>query len=323
MDIKVYKTYEVPEELWQPIAEGFIESFERQTSAEDLKHSFCSRNINGYGYHAIAIADNGEVAGYNVFSPTFYKNGLKVVVSGSTYVRPKYRKDAFLFMKMVNALRTEVIKDGFLVEVGVPNHNSRKFATKVLGFKYVDDLDYYMLPLSLSKCLKKESLKFFDPIVKGCLLVHIWLQSVISFVLNNKEHHSKYELETDVASRKARFSEKYEHISKGEYDSYYSIVDEDGIRTAYIMDFRQGDCRTSKALNFTIRQIIRRENPDAILFVGFLRLCQLSLLKVPYRFIPKHLPFTYYVLNKEDKEQFSDMSNVRNWNFSLMNFDAR
>jgi len=323
MEVRVYKTYEVPEELWEPIAQGFVESFDRQATADDLRHSFCTRNVLGYGYHAVAIADNGEVAGYNVFSPTIYKNGLKVIVSGSTYVRPKYRKEAFLFMKMVNALRAEVIKDGFQVEVGVPNHNSRKFAAKVLGLKYVADLDYYMLPLTMSKCLKKSALRPLDPIVRLCVKGHIWAQSLFATIFNGKEKQAKYELVTDATSREARFPKKYQHISEGDFDSYYCMIDEDGIRTAYIMDFRQGELRTSKGLNYTVRQTIRREHPDAILFVGFLRLTQWSLLKVPYKFIPKHLPFTYCVLDKENKEQFADMDDARNWNFSLMNFDVR
>ena len=47
------------------------------------------------------------------------------------------------------------------------------------------------------------------------------------------------------------------------------------------------------------------------------------LFKVPQKFVPKPLPLTYYVLDKKNKAKYSDMSNLENWDFSLMNFDVR
>ena len=62
---------------------------------------------------------------------------------------------------------------------------------------------------------------------------------------------------------------------------------------------------------------------DMILFVGFLHMKQCALFKCPKRFVPKRLPLTYYVLNKADREQYSDMKDSKNWDFSLINFDVR
>jgi len=322
MEIKVYKTYEVPDELWEPIAQGFRESFETTTSTDIIK-LLSTRNKLGYGYHAVALTEEGEVAGYNAFSPTFYENNLKVVVSGSTYVKKEYRKEAFLFMNMMQALRKAVVADGFKVEVGVPNHNSRKFAAKVLGLKYVGDLDYYMLPLHVSKCLKKQKLSFLNPLSSVVFKCHMLLQSGMSFFFNTKEKTVKYRLEQNTESRNARFNKSYKHIIGNSSEAFYRVFYEDGIKTVYLMDFCENNIRTNKSLTFAIGQIIKQENPDAILFVGTLRMSQLSLFKVPHKFIPKPLPLTYYVLNKEDKTIFEDMDDMNNWNFSLMNFDVR
>jgi hypothetical protein len=98
---------------------------------------------------------------------------------------------------------------------------------------------------------------------------------------------------------------------------------EDGVKAVYLMDFRCGNKRTYRSLVKALREIQSREDVDMILFVGFLHLTQFGLIKCPKRFVPKRLPLTYYVLNKTDREKYADMQDANNWNFSLINFDAR
>lgn len=323
MEIRVYKTYEIPDDLWNKIAAGFQESFGIPTSADQMKRAFCVRNKLGYGYHVVAMNEDGELAGYNVFSPTFYKNDLKVVVGGSTYVRKKFRTNEFLFMQMVRALRKEVVKDGYEIEVGVPNHNSRRFAEKILGLKYVCDLDYYMLPLRLSKCIRKPVLAFMDPFIRILILIHLLLHQFILLFFNSKERETKYELLSDKSARESRFKGPYGFYQDGTIEFHYRMVNEDGIKTAYLMDFREREKRTLKSLFYSVRHIWRKEHPDAILFVGLLRLTQMILFRVPKRFVPKQLPFTCCVLDKKNKDKYADLYEKKNWNFSLMNFDVR
>lgn len=324
MEVKILKTYEITDDLWEKIAAGFRESFATDTTAERLKNAFCVHNKLGYGYHAVAISEEGEVAGYNVFSPSFYEGDINVVVSGSTYVRPKFRStNEFLFMDMMKALRKAVIKDGYQIEVGVPNHNSRDFAAKILKLKYIGDLDYYILPYKVSKCLNKPSLSLLDSVISGMLRCHLWLQSACAAIFNGKEEEVKYRLLTKDEDLRARFKGTYAHICKGNMEAYYRIVDEEGKKAAYLMDFRENGMRTAKSINFAVRTIIKTEQPDAVLFVGLLRLRQCSLFKVPKSYVPKPLPLTYYVLDKANKERYADMDDNSNWNFSLMNFDVR
>lgn len=324
MEVKVVKTFEIVDSLWEQITNGFNESFGLNVPVEAMKFAFCVRNKLGYGYHAIALADDGELMGYNVFSPVFYKGGLKAVVSGSTYVRPKYRSNEMLFMNMVQALRKAVIEDGYKVEIGVPNHNSERFALKVLKFKPVAELDYYILPLNLSRNLSKSSLTLLDGIVKVGARLHIWLNAMHSFLFNTKEKTVKYELEYDENYGNYRFGGgNYSSYDNGKYKAYWLIYDENGAKAAYLMDFRENGKRTYKALYQAVKAIVKEDEVDAVLFVGFLRLKQILLFKVPKKFVPKRLPLTYYVLNKEDKDSYSDMQDENNWNFSLMNFDVR
>lgn len=324
MEIKVYKTFEIKDEWWKQIADGFNESFGLNTLPERMKNAFCTRNRNGFGYHAIAFSDEGEVMGYNVFSPVFYKNGLKTVVSGSTYVRPKFRSHEMLFMNMVQALRKAVIADGFEVEIGVPNHNSEKFALKILKFIPVAELNYFVLPFNFSKSFNKNNLRLLDWIVKIFSKSHILCQMALSKLFNFKEKDVKYDLDYDENYWDYRLGQSgYKHFKKGVFQAHWLPYNENGINAVYLMDFREGKQRTYHSLMKALKEISKTEEVDMILFVGFLHMKQLGLFKCPPKLVPKRLPLTYYVLNKSDKDKYADMRDSKNWNFSLINFDAR
>lgn len=324
MDIQVLKTYEISDSLWKQITEGFNESFGLHKTVEEMKNAFCIKNKEGYGYHALAIAEDGELAGYNVFSPTYYKGGLKAVVSGSTYVRPKYRRNEMLFMNMVQALRRVVSEDGFRVEIGVPNHNSEKFALKVLKFKPVAELNYYILPLNASRILNKRQLRVLDGFIRLCAKVHMLLNSFCYCFYNVKERPAKYELEYDDKYWDYRFGgSEYTTYKEGCFQAHWLLYDENCAKVAYLMDFREKSKRSYRSLFKAVKAILKSRNVDAVLFVGFLHMNQPLLLKIPKRFVPKRLPLTYYVMNKDDKDVFSDMQDKNNWNFSLENFDVR
>lgn len=323
--IKVLKTYEIDDSLWKKIVQGFNESFDRNATVKSFKSGFCTANQWGYAYHALAFDDeSGDLMAFNSYTPTFYKNGVNALVSGSTFIKPNYRKDFFLFYKLITALRNQGIEDGFHIEIGVPNPNSREYARRLLKNEYVADLDYYILPRNVSVAIGKPSLKFFDGVFRFIFCTHLLAQNALSLVFNYKEKETKYSLITDSDFYKARFkSPAYSKYESGNYLGYYRIVDEEGKRVAYVFDFRCAGVRTRKALTKVVRYIFLHEKSDAILFVGFLRLRQFTLFKVPQKLIPKPLPLTYYVLDKSRKDEFKDLADKSSWDFSLMNFDVR
>jgi hypothetical protein len=154
--------------------------------------------------------------------------------------------------------------------------------------------------------------------------VYVSCQVLLSFLFNSEEKEAKYSLVVNEEFYKVRFSNSiYQKYVESNYFAYYHLVDEDGIKTAYVMDFREKDKRTKRALAKTVKHIVGKEQVDAILYVGFLRLSQHVLFKVPKKFVPKPLPLTYSVFDKSKKEDFSDMADKNNWDFSLMNFDVR
>ena len=323
--IQILKTFEIEDPLWERIVQGFNESFDRNVTVEAFKSGFCVSNQWGYAFHAIAFDDDtNDIMAFNTYTPTFYKDGVKMMVSGSTYVKPAYRKDIFLFYDLLSALRTKAKEEGFVAEIGIPNHNSRDYAKKLLKTRYVADLDYYILPRNFSIAIGKPSLQFLDGILRLFFNIHLLFQRALSSVFNSKEKNAKYSLITDEEFYRARFkSPSYSKYESGDYLGYYKMVDEEVKQVAYVFDFKCNGVRTRKALTKLVHHIYKNENPDAVLFVGFLRLRQFTLLKVPQKLIPKPLPLTYYILDKSRKEEFKDMDDKCNWSFGLMNFDVR
>ena len=323
--IVVKKTHEISDELWEEISAGFREAFDRETTADNLKTGFCIRNQWGYAYHAIDYDDEThEIRGFNTYTPTLYKNNVKILVSGSTFVKEKYRKDIFVYFDMAKELKKKGYEDGFVMSVGVPNQNSFKYSLKFLKATFVGYLDYYILPRNVSRCLNKPILKPFDWLFRSLSWWHLHGQLLVSKMWNTEEEESKYGLVTDDEYYNVRFGDEcYLKYADGMFRAYYRVVDENGAQIAYLLDFRENGKRTKHALAKAIHYILKHSHPDAILFVGFLKLSQHVLLKVPKRFVPKPLPMTCSIINKNDKEKYADMGDKKSWDFSLMNFDVR
>jgi hypothetical protein len=323
--LRVYKTFEIDDDLWQKITDGFNESFERNVAIESIRNGYCTANKLGYGYHAVDTDDEtGEVRGFYTCSPSFYKHGLKIVLGGSTYVRKKYRKDVFITYDMEMALRETAKADGFDLLIGISNYNSIEYARKILKAKDVGSLSYYLLPRNLSRTLHKKGIRFADGLLRLLADSYILLHSILASICNHKEEEVDYSLELDDDFYNARFhGEKYKKYSKGDFFAYFTISNEDGARVAYLMDFRENGVRTKKALVKSVQYLARFENPDAILYVGMLNLRQHLLFKLPFSKEPKHFPLTYRILDKGNSTRFESINNPKNWDFSLMNFDVR
>lgn len=325
--IKIFKTGEITPELWDRIIFGFNEAFGTEKNVKQLVN-FYKSNVFGYSFHAIKFSETGDIMGYNSFVPSLYEyNGksLKVVNSGGSFVLKKYRKDIFIFKELFDALLNYCKEIGFDLEVGVPNKNSFRYAIKINKSIYVGDLAYYILPVNISKVINKSQLKVIDFISR--IICHSWsyINLVASYIVNNKESRKPIRIKTDESFLCSRLGDtnKYlkKEISNGAF--YYRIYDEKGIKTAYLMDFRENGEKTYRALSKCICHILKYEHIDAIMFVGTLNVKQGILLKAPKRFVPQKLPLVFHLVNPEYKELEMQARKFTNWDFSLINFDVR
>jgi hypothetical protein len=325
MNIEVLKTEEIPESLWSKIAESFNCAFEgHHTTGTALCDNY-KANPFGYSYHGFS-QDNGKIIAFNTITPSFYccKGEKRLFgLSGSTFVLKEYRKNVFILADIYDALIEYCKKDNMVAFLGVPNKNSYKYLTTFLSFREVFTLSYYVLPVKLSNILK-----FKSPIWNVFSILYfkasLGVNSLLSALVNTKEKNTSYQIDIDDNYLDKRFhSSHYKKIQKGDKRAWYTIADEDGVRTAYIMDFRQGRNKTFHSLLFVVQSICRNEKIDIVMYVGTMNLRQILLVKVPSGIEPKRLPFTYYLLNKEDEDKYKDMDSSENWDFGLLNFDVR
>jgi hypothetical protein len=327
MEIKVFKTFEITPDYWEKIVEEFNKSFNVQKDLTAFKEYY-ERTRLGYSYHALAFDKIGNLAGYNSLLPFLYHdskdNDFIIGISGGTFVVKEYRSDIFIFSDMINSLLEVSAKDGVIATLGVPNENSFQYALKFLDSTLISYLHYYGLPVRIFNVLKIKSLNWLNFISAFAIEVILHLNLFISKVFIASEKDVRFELKTDDPFFKTRFGgNKYQKIRKDNVTAYYSVVSEKGIKTVYLLDFRQNGKRTYKSLITAVKIILNDEKPDLILFIGHLRLRQFLLFRVPRRLEPQPLPLTFNISTKKYNSYFPAMSVDNNWNFGLMNFDAR
>lgn len=320
--IEILKTDELTDEMWLQFTNGFNTVFEKNRTIEEMK-AIDRRNALGYAYHSFAIAEDGTIMGHQGKVPTLYEGNLIFLLGVDTYVLKEYRNIETLFMEMYMPFKKYLMKEGVTGSIGVPNDNSRPFAIKLFKEKYIADLDYYLLPLRISRILGKSWLRLIDWI--WIVFVYIWLYiySFMSLVLNPKEKYAKYRMNIDKTFYDFRFAEdKYvRHIDEKYMYCYTNFVEEGGYTVSYLMDFRESGKRSVKSMLMAIKNILKQKNVDAIAFIGFLHLRQGILLKLPTKFVPKRFTLYYSIYDK--KMEYEGINDKKNWDFSLLNYDVR
>jgi hypothetical protein len=321
----VLRSTELSATDWEDITNGFNESFERNKKPEEQKKYYTS-NLFGFAYHAVARNEEGRICAHTSVIPIYYLvKGEKVVFgqSGGSFVRKKYRQDAFLFLSLSDMLKAYCAKEGLKVTYGVSNKKSFRYAIKILKCAFIKDLDYFILPVSLSKLLKKKSLAFIDFFWYFLVMIWVLINKGIALLYVAKEKDWLIKPLVDDDFIRYRFDGKYETYKSKNNLGIYRVIDEEGIKTAYIMEFRHKGKRTSLALANLIWHIIRTQKPDAILFIGDLQMNQFLLYKVPPGKIPQRFPLTLDYLDEANKEMGDIVLSPESWDFSLVNFDVR
>ena len=326
MEIQIYKTFEISDDLWDKIVLSFNESFEQSHMTKKDLISGATSDSFGYSYHAVCV-DNDRVVGFNSIIPNYYfynKQKIKMGYSGSTFVIKEYRKNMMILRDMMKKLEAVCKEDDIKAFLAVPNSNSLLYFRKILKYDDIANLPYYILPVSISKILKKPGLKIFDFFIKIFCTVHIFLNKIFASLFNTRSEKKKYAVDYNTDFNHNRFSHsRYKTIQKDGVEFSYAIYNEDGVKTAYLMDFHQNYIKSRISLIKSISHIYRNEDIDAILFIGTMNFFQTVLCKVPAKYEPKNLPLTVKILNKQDKENFVDYNKINNWDFSLINFDVR
>jgi hypothetical protein len=81
-EIKIYKTNEISDKMWDQIVKGFNASFENHPTTKDRLIGDATSNSFGYSYHAICVK-NDLIIGFNTIFPNYYiHNGNEKITLG-------------------------------------------------------------------------------------------------------------------------------------------------------------------------------------------------------------------------------------------------
>ena len=323
MEIKVCRTSEISSKEWMEFVDEFNKTFDRSSTVKSKKE-FYSSNLFGYSYHAFSISDSGRVVGHTSLIPSRYNfDGQEVLagISGGTFVSENYRTDVMLFKKMYVCLKEYAKNDGIVATLGVPNKNSFKYSLKILNKKHIGDLNYFVLPVNLGNIIGTKLKLPINIISKIGVYSWLYLNRLYALFHNPSEEDVKFKLKITDEFLNNRFYKDYESVNTTSFRGYYKVVDEEGVMAAYIMFSEKNSTFNLKSLLKITGIILKKENVDLIMFVGLLNFFPRFLLKLPSSKVPKKLPLTIDII--DEKYKYDDILNIKNWKFSLIDFDVR
>lgn len=323
MNIEVCITSEISNSDWKEITEGFRKTFEREKTKDQFLNYY-SKNELGYSFHAIAKDDTNKICGYTSVVPFFYSiegETVKIGLSGGSFVLEAYRSDIFIFKKMYDKLKKLCSSEDLVGIVGVPNSNSFQYTVKILKKKHLRDLNYYVLPVTPHPSMNKNMV--VKKGLKGLAKIFTEANYLLSKIVNFSEKRRSVKVKLTDAFLNMRLDERYVKYSSGNIRGAYRMYNEGERNVAYIMHFEENGEKTFRALARLVKEILSRNNPDLIFYIGTLNLKQALLFKVPKRFEPKKLPLTLTLLDGCPDEFKEKLLSADNWDFSLINFDVR
>jgi len=234
MKISVLKSNELIGQDWKDLTKGFNESFDKDKNENELKHYY-QNNPFGYAYHAVARNESGNIVGHTSVIPQTYiagKNEVLFGLSGGSYILKEYRKYDLLFKELYEAIHNHCKAEKMAVIVGIPNHNSFKFFTKILGAQYLKDLKYHLLPVKPFKILNKKKFTFIDLFVWLPVFILVLFNQLFAFLFSTKEKNYPVHQKLDNEFNSHRFNEKYQICEGKRTKGIYRVYDEKGIKTA-------------------------------------------------------------------------------------------
>lgn len=323
MKIETLTSSDFDEELLASYAEAFNEVFRKKFTADSLRDKYVS-TCRKISYHSLFIDDEeNAVAGGCTAMPIRCAAGNKTVNAAllvDVFIREKYRGNPLSLYKMYKKLVERLLEDGVSFVLAVPNSVAYPYWKNIVKFKDIGSLDYWIMPIKIGNVLKRfRFLNLFSDIF--CRMA-LGLSVFIAKLRDGKNSPRKYFQIKDAEFLKDRFPEnKYTRISEPGIEFYYKIVDEDGVKAAYIFYATKGGVFSHKALNEAVSHILKSENSDIIFYIGQIDFFQTSLIRVPQKMEPKLLPLTCDMILCD--KGLEDITDISLWDFGLANYDVR
>lgn len=320
--IKTFNTDQICNDLWNSYLNNFNLVFKKKFDLKHFQNKYNSHKKNSY--HSFLIANETDVVGAVSIIPMEYNIGGVIRNVGlvvDLFVLSEYRNDSLVILKLYLELKKVIKKSEISIIVAVPNINSIGYFTNILKFKNIGNLNYWILPLNVGniKFNKNKLINFLSNLISQ---INLALNYPLSILVNSSRNKFKISLDLNSNFIKNRFTGPYKIFNKNNYQIYYRIDIEDGVKVAYLIHFKYRNKTNYISLWYAVNFIKKNEEIDIILYVGPLPFFQFLLCKVPKFLEPKKLPFVYENLNFES-DQIDIIDDFKNWDFGLINYDVR
>ena len=324
MNIQIKKTSKINSLEWAEIVDGFNKSFAPHITSIEKLISAAESTHFGYSYHAICYIDS-KIVGFSSILPHIYNyddNEIIIGLSGSVFILEQYRQNITLLNDMITKLKNQCKKDGIHAIVAVPNSNSYLYFKRFAGFSDVGKLSYYVLPLKLNNFHKIFNNLFFESAYHILLGMHITLNILFTNIFKKNIRLKRISIKKSNKFLDSRFPVK--RYKRFEINSrkgiIYRIVREDKFDICYLIGF-YGEISFYNLIS-AIKNLVRLEKIDLIIFIGKFSQFQSILFKLPDKLEPKKLPLIVFSLCQNNL--FNNIiKKMDNWEFSLANLDVR
>jgi len=316
--IEVKQTSELSSKEWSDYTYGFNNVFKKNFTSDYFKNKYFKTSL-GYSIHGILFHKDKIVGMFTAIPRQYIINNHEITIGlgCDAFILKEHRRDEYFLKQMADVVTSKLGNMGINHFISIPNKNAYPYWIYYGSWKDIGKLNYYVLPLKVSKLLGKY--KFID------FFTFYSLKLVIAFFAffcpNQKKQSEKIiHLKQDQKYLSERYNSEYLIRKVSDNFSFiYRIYNEGHVRTAYLIE-----CIPLSKSNITtaLNQIIDENGQtiDIVMYIGIIDNPPFFLIKVPEKKEPRIQRFIGFTIdNSFDKDFFS----INSWEIGLANFDNR
>lgn len=316
---EVKKTNELNKEEIYQINQLFNKSFQnilsKKRSLEDFNYKF-SNNIFKFSFHGMMKLNNKVIGCYNVIPHEFNFFSQKKIfgLSVDTTIEEKFRGNIYNLKKLANIVYDKLKIFNVSFVYGLANNNFYLVKKKILGWKDIGKINYYVSPINFQKKLINS--KFLN-------FLMIKTMNFLSGINKNNECKNFYINKNDnnLIKKYIKNNSNYEIIeNKNIYCviKFITLKKKFNLNTAYIVDIAP---QTNDSFDI-LSKILLKKYPDLeiIMYFGNLNFVPKNFFLLPSFVYKKQNIFSGKILDYSLSEEKT--FNIKNWNINSSNFDT-
>jgi hypothetical protein len=315
MEYIVKKTTELSKNEKLDICNLFRNVFNKEKTLEEFDRQFLNTYC-GYSLHCVII-DTNKIVGINTIIPYKYylNNEVKVfALSVDTMIQKEYRSLGS-FSVISKMLYKFSKNEGISIVFGFPNDVSYKIFKKILHWKDIGKLDFYILPINIGGFVS-----ILKPLNVLSRLLSLFMCSSLNLSLGTEKisHPVIKKINDDI-------------FLSQRYNNTHIIQDDGSLKYVYKIDkYNQSDIiylidvlpLTKKNIEFSVMKLRKKykHKIDAILYLGNLEYRPMNLFKVPVSYQPKNIYMSCLILSDDLDNRL--LCSLNEWEVNLSNMDV-